>query len=392
MARRWTREEKDYLAEKWGTVSIPTICEKLNRSQNSIMNMVFEMGLGSFLCSGDYVTFNQLLQAIGCYGKGSYREKSWIEERGFPIRYIRRNKMKIAVVYIDDFWEWAEKNQSFLDFSKFEENAIGREPEWAKRKRKDDIKKIKGLKKIPWTPYEDEKLKVMLRQNRYSCSELSKILHRTEGAIQRRITDLGLKERPVPASKQGDWTDDQVSLLGGLIKDGYSYEAIHEKIDDKSTKAIRAYVYRFYMTENLDTVRQYIGDGKFGDNIPPKKLRQRNQMTPEERSEAMDGVSYLAYLLNQRARQISPVAEKYKDYWQKDMCMNWSDIHGCTAGEKNCDSCNSFVRVQPQYCKRCGGTFFERHQTDFCHSCRLARLKQAQRKYAVLNKKGYYSR
>lgn len=36
MNRKWTKEDVEYLKEKWGTVSIPYIAQKLNRSVNAI--------------------------------------------------------------------------------------------------------------------------------------------------------------------------------------------------------------------------------------------------------------------------------------------------------------------------------------------------------------------
>lgn len=68
-------------------------------------------------------------------------------------------------------------------------------------------------------------------------------------------------------------------------------------------------------------------------------------------------------------------------YWQKDMCMNWDDIRGCTSGCTDCDECTEFVRIKPQYCARCGCTFYERTENRFCGPCRIARKKRAQRHY-----------
>lgn len=288
----------------------------------------------------------------------------------------------------EEFWKWAEKNQSFLNFANFEENALGLEPEWVKLKRKlDRLKKI-SYKTTPWTPYDDNYLRDLLKAHRFTYPELSKKLGRTEGAIQRRICDLGIKERPIKADNHTLWTDEQISLLGSLIKQGYHYEAIHEKIPDKSTKAIRGYVFRFYLTESLDKVRRSIGDGEFGDNLPEKQLRHRHVMNPEDKNEVKENLGMLAYILLQRARQISTVAEEYKEFWQKDMCMNWSDITGCKEGEKSCDSCDHFQRIREQYCSRCGATFLSRREQQFCEPCLVARKKQAQKKWAVLHSRG----
>ena len=36
MNRTWTKEEVEYLKEKWGNVSIPILAKKLNRSVNAV--------------------------------------------------------------------------------------------------------------------------------------------------------------------------------------------------------------------------------------------------------------------------------------------------------------------------------------------------------------------
>lgn len=72
---------------------------------------------------------------------------------------------------------------------------------------------------------------------------------------------------------------------------------------------------------------------------------------------------------------------EFGEYWQKDMCMNWDDVLGCKAGCSDCDSCSNFIRIQPQYCVRCGATFFERTKNRVCAPCRAARKASAARKY-----------
>lgn len=69
----------------------------------------------------------------------------------------------------------------------------------------------------------------LLSKYKYSYKELSLKLQRTEGAIQRRICDLGIKERPVKADNHIKWTESEYMMLGEMIKNGYSYELISEK-------------------------------------------------------------------------------------------------------------------------------------------------------------------
>lgn len=69
----------------------------------------------------------------------------------------------------------------------------------------------------------------------------------------------------------------------------------------------------------------------------------------------------------------------YDQFWQRHMCLNWDDYEGCTAKCSDCDTCTEFRRIPPQYCARCGKTFFERAENRFCKECRIARKKKAQR-------------
>ena len=254
-ARTWTEEDKFYLEEKWGSTPIPQLALDLDRTENAVIQKAYRMGLGPFLDSGNYITLNQLMKAIGIEkGVDSYKKISWVKNRDFP---VRRKKIRTDYFYtisIDAFWKWAEKNLDILDFSKFEAGTLGKEPEWAKQKRKHDIERNRKYIKTPWTKTEDEQLRYLLKKQKYTWHELSQKLRRTTGAIQVRITELGIKDRPVNADKHVRWTDREKEMVTELILSGYGYELMAEKIG-KSNKALRGYVGRTYETERLDKVR-----------------------------------------------------------------------------------------------------------------------------------------
>lgn len=388
MRRNWTTEEVEYLTSAWGNVSVKNITKHLSRSVYSVLNKVNKLKLGAFLSCGDrYVTLSYLSEAVyGNQSSGGYIKISWAQNRGLSLHTICRQKEKFEVVYIDEFWEWAYKNQSFLNFSKFEKYYLGVEPDWVDKKRRTDIRHSHKFITSPWTAVEDERLKKFLAGHKYSYRELSILLNRTEGAIQRRILDLGIKERPVKANNHIKWTAEEIKKLGEMIKSGYKYEEMSDVLD-KSAKAIRGRVFDYYLTERLDKVRAYIGNGQFGDNLPDRPLKYKRLMTDEDKDEMNVLLSALAGLINCIAIANSDVGEEYSEFWQKDMCLNWDDVKGCLACKNNCDSCTLFRRIPAQYCKRCGKDFFERKQNIFCSACRTARLHQAQKKYAILHQK-----
>ena len=381
-ARNWTKQEEEYLIEKWGTVSVKAIAKALNRSETAVIVRKDRLGLGAFLESGEYVSCNQLAVALGKPNFSDYMMTSWVQNRGFPVHTKRVNNNTFRIVYLDEWWEWAEKNKDLLNFSKFEENLLGEEPQWVKDKRRHDVEKARKYILTPWTKTEDEKLIFLVSKHRYTYDELSKMMRRTNGAIQRRLCDLGVKERPIKADNHVRWTDEDFIRLGELIKIGYGYDLLAEEIG-KSSKAIRGRVYQMYLTENLDKVRLMMGDGKFGDNRPERTIKQWNAMNTEERIEARDNLTRLAAVLQWRFKQQINETE-WGEFFQKDMCVNFC---GECLETEGCDSCSNFKKIEPQNCKMCGKTFWEKKNNLYCSGCRDMRKKQWLRKRFVMGGK-----
>lgn len=376
--RKWTAKEEAYLCENWGTVSVKTLCKTLNRSEASINTRKNKLGLGAFLDSGDYVTMSALVTAFtGSKGGYGYKITSWIKNRGFPMRTKLINQKRVRIVYLEDFWAWAEKNRSFLDFSKMEPLALGAEPPWVPEQRRKDYQACALQRKDAWTQDEDNRLASLVKQQKYGYAELSEMLHRSAGAIQRRLCGLGLKDRPArvaPGLKENEWTDEDYQALADGIRRGDSYTAIGKAVG-RSEKAVRGKVYFVYLTESADKIRAMMGDGPWGSGAPVPTVKQALNLSRCRTAVRKDLSALLTLCYRRRA------ALGYEPFWQKAMCMNWDDVKGCTAGCTDCDTCTEFRRIKPQYCARCGETFFERSEQTFCPACRQARKKQAQRKW-----------
>ena len=323
--RNWTQREYDYLKDNWGTVSIGTICETLNRSKQAIMIKVSRLGLGPFLDCGEYVTWNQLMKALGWSSSYSYQKISWIKNKGFPVKMKRVGECRFKVVYLNDFWRWAEKNRAFVDWSRVETNILGKEPDWVAEIRRADQKRALAVRQTPWTPEEDQYLKSLLREFKYTYSEIAARMKRTEGAVTRRILTLGLKERPLKADNHILWTAEELDRLAELLKHHVSYELMSVELG-KSSKAIRGKVFSTYLTENIDKAAALIGKGKWGDGRPALTVKHR-LLTGEEKKQVKEDMSRFVEILK------GIICSHYdsNDYWQREICMKWNGI--CTAGE-----------------------------------------------------------
>lgn len=380
--RMWTQEDQEYLAENWGTVSVPGMCKALGRSKNAIICRVHRLGLPPYLEAGEYITLNQLVIAVtGSKSNYSYKMTSWVENRGLPVHNKRRDMETCRVVYLKEFWDWADKNRSFINFAKMEPLALGEEPDWVAGQRKRDYIADANYRKDAWTRIEDERLRSYLRQYRYGYAELARMLGRSAGGIQRRILDLGLKERPIKADNRQEYTQSNLNMMADMIREGHSYSAIGE-ILGKSEKAIRGKVFTVYLTENADKIREMLGSGAWGTGAPVPTVRQALNLSCC-RAKTISNLSALAGILVYRRNVLG-----WEPYWQRNMCIKWHDVKGCTAGCENCDECTEFQRIRPQYCSRCGTTFFEREESRICERCRIARKKQAQRKWRYLQGAG----
>lgn len=231
--KNWTKEEENYLEESWGTVSKEVIAKNLDRTEEAIQLKAQKMKLGPFLEAGDYITLNQLMNEIrGSYvGKG-YTVDQWIE-KGLPVKTQKVKTSSFKIINLDDFWKWAKKNRTLIDFSKLEPLILGEEPKWLKDQRKADKEKT-FFKTTPWTEQEDKKLKRKLNEYRYNYRELSLRMKRTEGAIKRRMIDLNIKARPIKMSNHNPWTEKETELLIELYHKGHSRDTMANYINRSS--------------------------------------------------------------------------------------------------------------------------------------------------------------
>lgn len=250
----WTPEEKEYFEKWYGKMPMPKLSKKLGRSMNALHVMKQRMGLGAFLTAGEMVSFHQVVCALTGTGDSGYQVKSWIQNRNFPVHYVRVNRNRFKMTKLPEVWEWLYDNRQFVSFAKFERGALGAEPAWVEPKRKADQRIAARKKTTPWTPEEDARLRTLLKMQRYTYRELSLMFGRSEGAIVRRCSTLKLRELPIRiGAHDGKWTPEDIKRLKSLIAEGKMYSEISD-ILDRSEKSCRGIAYRIWKTESLQKI------------------------------------------------------------------------------------------------------------------------------------------
>lgn len=87
-----------------------------------------------------------------------------------------------------------------------------------------------AVRRAAWTKTEDDKLRYLLSKGTYTYSDLAAELRHSEGAIKRRILDLGINKKPVRCPPR-KWTEDEVETLCRMVDEGYDFTLIAEKLN-----------------------------------------------------------------------------------------------------------------------------------------------------------------
>lgn len=260
--KKWTKEEDEYLAENWGVMSLPQLSKKLERTIPGIKRRRSRLNLGPFLKGSDYITLRELFDTLGytgyCDSSSPNSIKAWMK-RDFPILTKTIESKKVKCVHIKNFWKWAEDNQVFLDFSKFDRLMLGKEPDWVEPKRNRDRMNQVEISKYnrEWTQKDEEYLFFLVNEYKYSCYEIAQRLCRTEDGILQKVKRMNTKARPIKKEMEF-WTDNEICILNNLILKGYDYMSIARVIKKKSPKSVKSRVYRTYGTKDLDKVRRIL--------------------------------------------------------------------------------------------------------------------------------------
>ena len=167
-----------------------------------------------------------------------------------------------------------------------------------------------------------------------------------------------------PARKAQKWTPEEDRQLIDMFRRGGMTNAEMGEVLGRPASGVEHRLLRL----DVWGTGKYIGDA-----------RQKERKAKREKFEQKALIIQLQRVLLAHRNSM-----EFGEYWQKDMCMNWDNVLGCKAGCTDCDSCSDFIRIQPQYCVRCGATFYEREPNRRCERCRIARRKSAYKKYRHL--------
>ena len=228
----WSNNDIELLIRLWDTnYSLETIANKLNRSVYAIKVKACRLKLGPRIKYPEYISLYELLSILGMEKSYTHQKNKFIKFNA-PLKRKNIKDRKVLCLKINDFWEWAYNNKLILNFSKFEKNSLGKEPEWVDEKRKSDrLNPSKKNINRKWSTYEDNLLIAKVKSYKYTYKDLSEEFNRTESAIKTRLDYLGIKERPLMLDNTIKWTNEELEEAYKLHVEGYDNYYIANKLN-----------------------------------------------------------------------------------------------------------------------------------------------------------------
>ncbi len=228
--RTWTNEEENYLIEHWGVDAIEKIAKDMQRSIYSIRVKATRLGLGH-MCKANT---EKLTVAVISYYLGVSHERITETWKNYGLKLKKKKVTKKYSYYcisIEDLMEFLKNHQDLWNANYLELNIFGVEPDWLTAKRRKDALNP-PIEYRTWTN-DEIKLATDLLKIGYDYELIAERLHRTPGSVAYKLRSLGYSYR---LSKY--WKGTEIKYL----KEHYE-DMTNEEIADhlnRSSKAIES--------------------------------------------------------------------------------------------------------------------------------------------------------
>lgn len=185
--REWTKEEIEYLEEKWGYVGIERISSKLGRTKTAIRIKAKRLKLGGATVTGEFVTAFQAARLLGI--DRHVVADNWITNLGLKATKQNRTGNRLMwYIKLSELLEWLRANQDRWDSRKLELYALGEEPKWLTEKRIRD-KNIPERRFYKYTIDEDVIAKSMFYRG-FTYAQIGKRINRSRDSVERRLSRI----------------------------------------------------------------------------------------------------------------------------------------------------------------------------------------------------------
>lgn len=179
--KKWTKEEREYLKENWGSIKVDTIAKTLKRSKKAIENQAYYLGLGTQM---KWYSPREIADILGVHLSTikRYMDEGKLES----VRDKTKNKRRMSSE--QQIRTFMKKHQDLWDTRKVTINLYTNEVKWYKEKMERD--KQRPLKRN--SSYTETETKILIDRYRrgWSMEDIAKELSRNEKSIYNRLSKI----------------------------------------------------------------------------------------------------------------------------------------------------------------------------------------------------------
>lgn len=179
--KKWTKEEREYLKENWGSIKVDTIAKTLKRSKKAIGNQAYYLGLGTQM---KWYSPREIADILGVHLSTIKRHMD--EGKLESVRDKTKNKRRMSSE--QQIRTFMKKHQDLWDTRKVTINLYTNEVKWYKEKMERD--KQRPLKRN--SSYTETETKILIDRYRrgWSMEDIAKELSRNEKSIYNRLSKI----------------------------------------------------------------------------------------------------------------------------------------------------------------------------------------------------------
>lgn len=192
MKKKLTTDKLELIEKYSASYSIDQLAKRFDVHPSYLKQVMIREGIYNIQEFHGFYTASSLGRAAGV---SSETVRRWVHKYGLPYKRIARyqdtDPMRIYIT-IEDFWKWAESNQSLLSFRKANFDELAPVPRWAEKKKKQDLS-CPPKQKI-WTKAEENRLLFLYYQEGKTQKEIALQLGRSLSSVEKKIKRISDKK------------------------------------------------------------------------------------------------------------------------------------------------------------------------------------------------------
>lgn len=189
--KRWTQEERDYVNDSWGNISVNRIAKHLGRTPYAIVRYAEKNKLGGAVFTEQYLTTTNVANLVGV---NPTTVISWVKTKLLKARTNTLKQRRVYLIDPFDLVEFLKENPNRWKATNIDRSLVNEDEEWFKEKLASDSNPIENSRGRLWTIKEEKTLLTYIIQGKTS-EEIAKLMQRTFASVKRKRNRIGDRVR-----------------------------------------------------------------------------------------------------------------------------------------------------------------------------------------------------